>query len=103
MKTLSTPTLAAVAPATTCSRIECGHYTNGKGAWMDILDVQMPGYPKYDRGATGVSILWGRDRWFVLAHDEENFWSQFPYSVLKGCFHSANEKTVPTEGGEKKL
>ena len=90
MKTHSTKTLATVAPATTCSRIECGHYTNGKGAWMDILDVQIPGYPKYDGGATGVSILWGSNRWFVLARDEEHFWSQFPYSVLKGCFNSAN-------------
>jgi hypothetical protein len=57
---------------------------------MDILDVQMPGYPNYDGGATGVTIMWGKSRFFVLARDADHFWGQFPFSVLKGCFDSAN-------------
>jgi hypothetical protein len=74
----------------TGSRIAVGHYRKGNGAWMDITDVQMPGYPNYDGGATGVSVLWGRNKFFVMARDEDHFWSQFPYSIFEGCFHSAN-------------
>jgi hypothetical protein len=73
-----------------CSRIEFGCYANGKGAWIEILDVQLPGYPNYDGGMTGVSVIWGTKRWFVAARDEADFWSQFPYRLLKDCFCSEN-------------
>ena len=65
--------------------LEVRRYENGKGAWVDVLDVQMPGYPNYDGGATGVSIKWGRHRQFVIARDVAHFWSQWPYSVCAPC------------------
>lgn len=71
-------------------KIECGRYENGKGAWMEIRDVQLPGYPGYDGGMTGVSAVWCGTSWFVVAKDEEHFWAQFPYSLLRGCFRPAN-------------
>ena len=57
---------------------------------MDIHDVQMPGYAAYDDGATGVTVTFHGKRWFVLSDDEDDFWSSFPHSIFKGCFHSAN-------------
>lgn len=64
-----------------------GRYENGKGAWLEVLDVQMPGYPKYDGGMTGVSILWGKQRLFVVARNEAHFWSKWPFIL---CAPSQN-------------
>jgi hypothetical protein len=80
--------------AASCSRLRCGHYANGKGARMDIERVVMPGYPDYDGGLPGVSVKWGKKSWFVPARNAEEFWSQFPYEILRDHFISENAEAT---------
>lgn len=73
-----------------CSRLQCGHYANGLGAWMDIERIVMPGFPDDDGGFPGVQVKWGRKSWFVPAATPEQFWGQFPYEILRDHFISEN-------------
>lgn len=92
--TLATPTDggSGVASAADCSRIRCGRYANGKGAWMEIRGVQLPGYSDYDGGLPGVSVQWGKKKWFVMARDEEHFWNTWPWSIFRDHFISENNQ-----------
>ena len=72
------------SPATG-SVIPPGLYANEMGGWFEVRYSNLPDDPGYDQGAPGVGILWGREKWYVLANSKEHFWAQWPYSMFRNC------------------
>lgn len=80
--------------AAVCSeKLAVGIYEADPGVFMEIINVQMPGYPGYDGGAPGVSIGFGRNprergasgnRWFVLADSVDAFWAHCTCTKFRG-------------------
>lgn len=87
-------TLVWEQPATTASpapksiplpetgKLQEGRYESTAGGYFDILDVQLPGYPKYDGGAPGVTVRFAGAEAFHVVENEAKFWSRFPFHLF---------------------